>query len=174
MTPELARAGCQGTPPFHGETCEVGGLSLDQLWHCYKAAVSHLTIASADAGYRSVQDWHLHDGLITASSELSAADWAAWLDSPQSLLKAWQAEDWCHRTVYPLDMAWCLRFRCWEAHAENKHSHDFALDLSGDPTLVRQFADKVRELFRVDPQVKASSDWFIAAGHTATSPESLS
>ena len=177
MTAELARAGYQSTPPFHGDTCEVKHLSLDQLWHCYKVAVSLVTGTSNFETYRSAQDWHLHDGFITDSSELSAAHWAAWLDSPQSLRKAWEAEDWCHRTVYPQNMAWCLRFICWEENSErplSKHANDFALDLSGDPSLVKEFADRIRELYRVEPQVNASSDWFIESGHTDMTPKNLS
>ena len=169
MTPQLARAGYQSTPPFHGDTCEVKSLSLDQLWHCYKLAVSLVTAATTQAVYRSAQDWHRHAGFITESSELSAADWAAWLDSSESLLNAWQAEDWCHRTVYPQDLAWCLRFQCWEDFGKkplSKHTSDFALDLSGDPSLVKEFADRIQERYRIEPVLKSSSEWFIKSGHT--------
>lgn len=172
MTPELARAGYQSTPPFHGDTCEVKNLNLDQLWRCYNVAVSLVKATSTHVMYRSAQDWHRHDGFITQSSELSAADWAAWLVSPQSLLKAWEAEDWCHRTVYPPDLTWCIRFQCWEEYGEkpqSNHSCDFALDLSGPPSLVKEFAARIRELYRVESQVKTSSDWFLDSGHTEPS-----
>ena len=171
MTAELARASFDSTPPFHGDTCVVKGLDLEQLWACYKIAVSLATAEKSYETYRDNQDWHWHDGIITRSGELSASEWATWIWSPDSLARAWLGEDWCHTTVYPPDMAWCLRFLYWEYPSE--HPNELELDLSGDPVLIARFADAVRRQTGVQPEIEPSSQWFLHSGFTQNSPERL-
>jgi len=164
VTQELALAGYGGRSPFHAETVVFKGLDLETLLECHRLAFSLLTSETSHSPYMEVQDWHEHDGIVTDGHPLELRVWASRLESPRTLAEAWRAEDYCHRTVYPADLSWCLRYKLWEDLGE-KANH-MEMDFSGDSDVVTALAEVVRDRLAVDGKVSKSTDWFQESGQT--------
>lgn len=170
MTKELAARLKHGMQPFDGITLAVESISLVDLREHLALTVHELHKEFAHFELGQNQDWHLHDGIINEETPATWQEVLGWTESTDGVMRGWYAEDYCHRTVFPVSFDWVIRYSLDEEIFQLQGQPDplkSVWDFSAKPELVERVFELVKGVGSCKHEITTSLTWFHAHGYTS-------
>ena len=150
-----------GMSPFDRDCIVTDDLiSVDELRVLLGVVVSDLESHYAGQRLYAFDDWHQHDGYVT---ERRATEWGSLSVAAQNrdtLLASRQGDSYVHRSYYPQDLSFLLRYDVPDEECGDKTGFSGTFDLSANPALIAKVFELVPVSLRSRFQVEHSKDYF--------------
>jgi hypothetical protein len=151
-----------GRPPFDGLTLATALLPARRLRLATSSLVWLLCPGSSRRSLRTAEDWHEHDGYVTAAAPTTWEDLAAAVASDEAFARWSPGDDLVRRAWLAEDGSFYLRWFMYD-ESNDLTSADPAVggdvDLTGQSGLIEAGRDALAEL-GVDAEVAPASAFF--------------
>jgi hypothetical protein len=149
-------------PPFDGECIVTGeSVSVEELRAILGVVVPELETGHAGQALYTFDDWHQHDGYI---NQRRVTDWgalAAVIRSADALIASRHGDDYVHRSFYPEDLSFLLRYDVSDESSDYAASAFSAtFDLSAPPATIARVVSLVGPPLRSRLRVEPSKAYF--------------
>jgi hypothetical protein len=149
-----------GLSPFAGDCLITDDLvSVEDLRTLLAVILAELKDEYATQTLYTFDDWHQHDGYIT---ERRATDWGSLTTLAQcahALIASRQGDSYVHRSFYPEDLSFLLRYDVAEAYGDGA-GFSGAFDLSANPPSIARILSLVPPTLRPRLRVEPSKGYF--------------
>jgi hypothetical protein len=151
MDHELQSCWESATPPFDGEVLATSDfIELNELRQNLLSILSFLKLNFATQSIRAFDDWHEHDGYITASSETSWEMLEQILSSDRSLYDSRQGDAYVRKAFYSSSKSFLLRYYLMEENEDELYTgfqghFDVTLAKSTMDDLISTLPESIRE-----------------------------
>jgi hypothetical protein len=150
-----------GLSPFDGDCLVTDDLiSVEELRQLLDVILLELESGFAAQTLYTFDDWHQHDGYVTDRHVIEWATLAAVARSPDALIAARQGDTYVHRSFYPEDYAFLLRYDVSDEEGADASSFSGTFDLSADPDIIARTASLVPVPLRSKLRVEQSKGYF--------------
>jgi hypothetical protein len=150
-----------GLSPFNGDCLRTDDqISVADLGALLTAIIPALQKDYASQGLYTFDDWHQHDGYV---SDRRATEWSsltAAAESQDALIASRQGDSYVHRSFYPEDFSFLLRYDVPDKECGDKTGFSGTFDLSANSALIAKVLPLVPEKLRQRFQVEPSKQYF--------------
>jgi hypothetical protein len=150
-----------GISPFDGDCLLTDDLlSVADLRLLLAVVVPELEGHYAAQTLYTFDDWHQHDGYVT---ERRVTDWGTLAEvtrSADSLVASRQGDTYVHRSFYPEDLAFLLRYDVSDEDSGDGTGFAGAFDLSASPAMITWLAARVPVGLRPRVRIEPSKAYF--------------
>lgn len=150
-----------GLSPFDGDCLITDDLLLvEDLRSLLALVVAELESQYAAQTLYAFDDWHQHDGYVT---ERRVTDWgtlAAVTRSADALIASRQGDTYVHRSFYPEDFAFLLRYDVLDEDSGDGTGFAGTFDLSAVPPMIARLAALVPLGLRPQVKIEPSKVYF--------------
>lgn len=131
-----------GAAPFDGDV-----LWIDDVLHPEPFAAALAACTRVLRGERDLErlywldDWHAHDGFLTAERPCTWADINEWTSSTDAVRKSSPGDFDVYRLIYPADLRFCLRYRL-----DSNDDSDADFNVCADVLMLDEIAPSLRRM----------------------------
>lgn len=150
-----------GLSPFDGDclvTADV--ITVGELGRLLDVTLPELERAYAGQTLYTFDDWHQHDGFVT---ERRVTEWHALLAVARSadvLIASRQGDTYVHRSFYPEDFAFLLRYDVPDEDNGDRTAFAGTFDLSASSSMIATLAALVPAGLRPRVRIESSKGYF--------------
>jgi hypothetical protein len=150
-----------GLSPFDGDCLVTDDLiSAEELRQLVGVILPALERGSAAQTFYTFDDWHQHDGYVTERRVIAWAALAAVARSADGLIASRQGDTYVHRSFYPEDFAFLLRYDVSDEERGDAIGFSGTFDLSARPDTIARMASLVPAPLRSRLRVEPSKGYF--------------
>jgi hypothetical protein len=150
-----------GHLPFDGDCLVTDDLiSAEELRQLLGVILPALERGSAAQTLYTFDDWHQHDGYVTERRVMEWGASVAVTRSADALIASRQGDTYVHRSFYPEDFAFLLRYDVSDEESGDASGFSGTFDLSAQPDTIARTASLVPVPLRSRLRVELSKGYF--------------
>jgi hypothetical protein len=151
----------RGLSPFNGDCLRSDDqISVADLGALLTAIIPTLQEDYASQELYTFDDWHQHDGYVTDRRATGWSSFLATAESHDALIASRQGDSYVHRSFYPEDLSFLLRYDVPDEECGDKTGFSGTFDLSSNSDLIARVLQLVPERLRPRFQVEPSKQYF--------------
>ena len=150
-----------GLSPFDG-VCLITGepLSVEELRELLGMVVSNLQSNYTGQLLYTFDDWHQHDGFVIERRPTNWPSFTAVFQSTQALIASRHGDSYVHRSFYPEDFSFLLRYDVPDEESGDGTGFSGAFDLSATSVVIETVLALVPAGLRARLRVESSKGYF--------------
>jgi len=150
-----------GLSPFDGD-CLISDdrITVEELRELLTVIVPELEKGCAGQALYAFDDWHQHDGYITGRRAIDWLELAAVARSADVLIASRQGDTYVHRSFYPEDLSFLLRYDVSDEERGDGSAFSGAFDLSAKPEWITRTSLLAPPRLQPRLRVEASKTYF--------------
>jgi hypothetical protein len=150
-----------GLSPFDGDCLVTDDVvTVEELRELLAAIVPELERGCAGQALYAFDDWHQHDGYVTERRVINWGELAAVARSPDVLIASRQGDTYVHRSFYPEDFSFLLRYDVPDEDCGDGSGFSGAFDLSAKAQKIARTKPFVPAVLRSRLRVEPSKAYF--------------
>jgi hypothetical protein len=150
-----------GFSPFDGDCLATDDVTtVEELRQILAVIVPELERRCVGQPLYTFDDWHQHDGYITERRAITRGELAAVAESADVLIASRQGDTYVHRSFYPEDLAFLLRYDVSDEDSGDASGFAGTFDLSARPDTIAGIASLIPVPLRSRLRVEPSKGYF--------------
>jgi hypothetical protein len=150
-----------GLSPFDGDCILADDVvTVEELRELLASVIPELERQCAGQSLYTFDDWHQHDGYVTERRVITWGDLATVARSADVLVASRQGDAYVHRSFYPEDFAFLLRYDVPDEESGYATGFAATFDLSASSTRIARLADLVPLGLRPRIRIESSKGYF--------------